>query len=230
MLALFVPKRASKITEDLSTYILRICNEKGITAQDIAKNAEKLGRTVARSHLSRIIGGGSGNPTVEVLRAIADGLGEPIEDVFRAALNIGNITRIKREIWLKQDLWDKFDEDAIRCKRTQEEHLAALLTAYLDIENVELGSLDGVKTELNEDADPPMSETDKPNSRKITRTLKDKGVDVDFKTVVRVLANDAPEVSIELKNKIFAAAGMPLIDTESNESNGKGSKKSNGSH
>jgi hypothetical protein len=77
--------------------------------------------------------------------------------------------------------------------------------------------------------DPAMLDDNIPDPIAITEKLQDEGEKVDFKTVSRVLAGSAPEVSIELKNKIFAAAGLPLIDEEI-EDNGKGTKKSNGTH
>jgi hypothetical protein len=86
----------------------------------------------------------------------------------------------------------------------------------------------GVKNNFSEDEDSAMLDDDIPDPVKITRKLKDEGVEVNFKTVVRVLSNDAPEVPLELKNKIFAAAGLPLIGET--EDNGKDSKKSNGTH
>jgi transcriptional regulator with XRE-family HTH domain len=218
MLALIVSKREATENEDLSAYIIRICKEKNLTSQDIETNAERMGRKVARSHISRLISGGSGNPTIESIRAIADGLGEPIEDVIKAAFNIGKDQNIERKIRLRQEIWDNLDEDATRCQRTTEEQLAAILIKLYKLGNIELGEIERVNKKVAlETWGKAMGKT--VNPREVQKKLQADGVNVDLETVFTVLYEPSAEsagIDETLKKRILETAGLLAESTIAN--------------
>jgi transcriptional regulator with XRE-family HTH domain len=136
MVALAVHKNTTN--EDLAVYLLRILSEKGLSTQDVENRANRAGRKIARSYISRIIGRTAENLTIETLRALADGIDESIWDVLSASLNIGAAKRITKEVSLKQSLWAVLDEDARQSNRTIDAQIEAILVTRYGLGNVGL--------------------------------------------------------------------------------------------
>jgi transcriptional regulator with XRE-family HTH domain len=68
--------------EDLSRYVRRILGQKRLSFRDVQRNS---GGRITQGYVGQIVNGGYANPSVEKLKALACGLGESEEDVFRAA-------------------------------------------------------------------------------------------------------------------------------------------------
>jgi transcriptional regulator with XRE-family HTH domain len=68
--------------ETLGEYVKRILDEKQLTMYDVEVRSEKR---IADAYVANILSGVAKNLTVEKLKALAAGLGEPEEDVFKVA-------------------------------------------------------------------------------------------------------------------------------------------------
>jgi len=68
--------------ETLSQYVRRILEEKHLTMTDVEQRSEK---GIADAYVANIVKGLAANPSVDKLKALAAGLGEPEDDVFKVA-------------------------------------------------------------------------------------------------------------------------------------------------
>jgi transcriptional regulator with XRE-family HTH domain len=75
-------RMAQNKKEDLADYVSRVRVEKGLTTQDVA---ERSGGTITRGYVSHIENRHSINVTPNKLKALAKGLGVPVEEVFSKA-------------------------------------------------------------------------------------------------------------------------------------------------
>jgi transcriptional regulator with XRE-family HTH domain len=194
--------------ETLSEFVERIASINGWSNEFIAKRGG-LSRTTVwniRNNTYKHVGVGT-------LQCLAVGL-ETSEDTLFKLARKHKISPSEREQALRKKtetrkirasavLWDRLDADARRCNRTTEEQFTAILSLYLGLGESELKGFDAAKQ-------------DRPNPAEVTELLHKQNVDVDFATVVRVLNDDAPDISTKLKNKILAAAGLPHSEDETN--------------
>lgn len=75
------PNKHSKI-ETLSRYVKRILDEKQMTMKNVQERSEG---GIADAYVGSIVNGVAKNPSVDKLKALAVGLDEPEDDVFRVA-------------------------------------------------------------------------------------------------------------------------------------------------
>ena len=68
--------------ETLGEYVKRILQEKQLTMTDVEQRSE---RRIADAYVSNIVKGIAANPSVDKLKALAVGLGEAEDDVFKVA-------------------------------------------------------------------------------------------------------------------------------------------------
>jgi len=68
--------------ETLGGYVKRILSEKNLTMYDVEVRSE---RRIGDAYVANILNGIANNLTVEKLKALAAGLGEPEDDVFKVA-------------------------------------------------------------------------------------------------------------------------------------------------
>jgi transcriptional regulator with XRE-family HTH domain len=68
--------------EALGEYVKRILEEKQLTMYDVEVRSE---RRIADAYVANVLNGVAKNLTVEKLKALAVGLGEPEDDVFKVA-------------------------------------------------------------------------------------------------------------------------------------------------
>jgi transcriptional regulator with XRE-family HTH domain len=68
--------------ETLAQYVKRILDEKQLTMTDVEERSEK---GIADAYVANIMRGLATNPSVDKLKALAVGLGEPEDDVFKVA-------------------------------------------------------------------------------------------------------------------------------------------------
>ncbi|HLG17753.1 MAG TPA: helix-turn-helix transcriptional regulator [Blastocatellia bacterium] len=68
--------------EDLRSYVRRVMRQKGLTLRDIE---HRSGERITDGYVSGIIAGTAKNPSVEKLKALADGLGVDVVELFNAA-------------------------------------------------------------------------------------------------------------------------------------------------
>jgi transcriptional regulator with XRE-family HTH domain len=76
------PKRINGGDEDLSGYVRRILREKSLSFRDVQRRS---GGRITQGYVGAIVNGRYANPSVEKLKALAAGLGESEEEVFRVA-------------------------------------------------------------------------------------------------------------------------------------------------
>jgi transcriptional regulator with XRE-family HTH domain len=75
-------KRILGTEEDLSRYVRRILAEKRLSFRDVQRDS---GGSITQGYVGAIVNGRYVNPSVEKLKALALGLGESEEKVFRVA-------------------------------------------------------------------------------------------------------------------------------------------------
>jgi transcriptional regulator with XRE-family HTH domain len=75
------PDKRQKI-ETLSQYVKRILEEKQMTMKQVQERSEG---GIADAYVGSIVHGAAKNPSVDKLKALAVGLGEPEDDVFKVA-------------------------------------------------------------------------------------------------------------------------------------------------
>lgn len=69
--------------EKLADYVRRKLNDKEITYREFERRA---GGIITKSALSRVLNDGLENVSMKVIAGIAQGLNEPVENVFRVAI------------------------------------------------------------------------------------------------------------------------------------------------
>jgi transcriptional regulator with XRE-family HTH domain len=78
------PSNQSEV-ETLSQYVKRIMEEKHLKVHDVEVRS---GKGIADAYVANIVNGLARNPSVDKLKALAVGLGEPEEDVFLVARSL----------------------------------------------------------------------------------------------------------------------------------------------
>lgn len=68
--------------EDLRSYVRRIMKQKGLTLRDVE---HRSGERITDGYVSGIIAGTAKNPSVEKVKALADGLGVDVVELFHVA-------------------------------------------------------------------------------------------------------------------------------------------------
>ena len=78
----FVVEKGREATESLADYVRRIRNEKNLSLVDVSVRSRGA---IGRTHINRIENGLTTNPSPRKLRALAQGLGVPEEELFAVA-------------------------------------------------------------------------------------------------------------------------------------------------
>ena len=91
------PNKHSRI-ETLSQYVKRILNEKQMTMKNVQERSEG---GIADAYVGSIVNGVAKNPSVDKLKALAMGLDEPEDDVFKVArgLPLDHEREASRDPW-----------------------------------------------------------------------------------------------------------------------------------
>jgi transcriptional regulator with XRE-family HTH domain len=76
-------------TEDLRQYVKRVMRRKNLTLRDIEMRS---GGRITDGYVSGIIAGVAKNPSVDKIRALADGLGVEVAEVFHVACGLPAIS------------------------------------------------------------------------------------------------------------------------------------------
>jgi transcriptional regulator with XRE-family HTH domain len=72
--------------ESLGAFVRRIRTEKNLSCMDVSKRSAQKGRRIAGSYVNRIENDPKLHPTAVALKALANGLGVPPEEVFARAV------------------------------------------------------------------------------------------------------------------------------------------------
>ena len=81
-----VKKAATKRLEPLGKFIRRIRNEKRLSLTDVSKQSALFGMHISGSYINRIERNPKLNPSAHSLKALALGLGIPVEEVLTRAI------------------------------------------------------------------------------------------------------------------------------------------------
>lgn len=63
-------------------YFIRILDEKGLSHARVAERAQKLGHKLSTGYVHNFATGKAGNPSVQLIKALAAGIGRPEDEVF----------------------------------------------------------------------------------------------------------------------------------------------------
>ena len=74
--------------EPLGDFIRRIRNEKGLSLVDVSKQSARFGQSITPSYINRIENDPTRKPTANRLRALAHGLGVPVEELLARAAGL----------------------------------------------------------------------------------------------------------------------------------------------
>lgn len=72
----------------LGDYVRRVMQENGLDYVRVSKMAGKRGAAIGKTAIQQIVQGSTTNPGIYTVRALALGLGRPIEELIAAALGI----------------------------------------------------------------------------------------------------------------------------------------------
>lgn len=72
----------------LGDYVRRVMQENGLDYVRVSKMASKRGSSIGKTAVQQIVQGHTTNPGIYTVRALALGLGRPVEEVIAAALGI----------------------------------------------------------------------------------------------------------------------------------------------
>jgi transcriptional regulator with XRE-family HTH domain len=72
--------------ESLAEWVRRVRNQKGLTFLEVERNSARRGKKIVASYVYRIENGFTRRPSADRLRALAHGLGEPVELVMAIAM------------------------------------------------------------------------------------------------------------------------------------------------
>ena len=75
-------------TESFADFIRRTRKAKGMSCKDVEKQSARHGKRIAGSYVNRLENSHKISPTTELLIALANGLGVPIEEVLARAADI----------------------------------------------------------------------------------------------------------------------------------------------
>jgi transcriptional regulator with XRE-family HTH domain len=76
-------------TETFGDFIRRIRTEKNLSCADVERRSARFGKPIAGSYINRIENDPKLRPTADRLRALANGLGVPIEELLLRAVGVG---------------------------------------------------------------------------------------------------------------------------------------------
>ena len=78
-------KMAKRTTEGFGAFVRRIRKEKRLSLADVSKQSALFGMKISTSYVNRIERNPKLKPTVDTLKALAHGLGVPLEEVLTRA-------------------------------------------------------------------------------------------------------------------------------------------------
>lgn len=78
---------ANRSPERLGDFVRRIRHEKGLSLKDVSRQSARFGPGIAASYINRIENEPTRKPTAERLKALAHGLGVPVEELLARAVN-----------------------------------------------------------------------------------------------------------------------------------------------
>jgi len=74
--------------ESLGAFVRRIRTEKNLSCMDVSKRSARFGKPIAGSYVSRIENDAKLHPTAVALKALANGLSVPAEELFARAIGL----------------------------------------------------------------------------------------------------------------------------------------------
>jgi transcriptional regulator with XRE-family HTH domain len=81
------PRKRTKRPETLSDYVARQMHEQGLGLREVESRSRRGGRKgIAKSTVAKIRSGETTNPSPEMLKALAHGLGRSEEEIFNIVL------------------------------------------------------------------------------------------------------------------------------------------------
>jgi transcriptional regulator with XRE-family HTH domain len=81
-------RMANRSPEPLGDFISRIRNEKGLSCADVSKQSARFGKPISASYVNRIENKRIKDPSPDRLRALAHGLGIPVQDLVNRAIGL----------------------------------------------------------------------------------------------------------------------------------------------
>lgn len=75
-------------SENFGDYIRRIRREKNLSLGDVSRRSARFGKCISAAHISRIENNPRLQPTVDRLKALANGLGVPPQELFAHAIGM----------------------------------------------------------------------------------------------------------------------------------------------
>lgn len=86
--------------ESLGDFVLRIRTEKHLSLADVSKRSARFGKRITASYINRIENGLTRNASANRLKALANGLGVPVEEVLARAVGLAPSDKSSDEIHL----------------------------------------------------------------------------------------------------------------------------------
>ena len=74
--------------ESLGAFVRRIRTEKNLSCEDVSRHSARFGKRISGSYINRIENHSDLRITTDRLKALADGLGVPVDEVFARAVGV----------------------------------------------------------------------------------------------------------------------------------------------
>jgi len=86
--------------ESLGAFVRRIRRKKNVSCADVSRRSARFGKRIAGSYVNRIENDPKLRPSADRLKALADGLGVPADEVFARAIGFAPEGECSEEIEL----------------------------------------------------------------------------------------------------------------------------------
>lgn len=82
---------STPLDNPLGDYVRRVMRENGLDYARVSKLADRRGAQIGKSAIQQIVQGSTKNPGIYTVRALALGLGKPVEELIAVALGVPTI-------------------------------------------------------------------------------------------------------------------------------------------
>lgn len=109
--------------ETPQAYVNRIMREQDLSHVRVSERAKKKGHKLSSSYIHEIARGTSVNPTIGLLKAIAAGLGRPVEEVIKVWLG----QRVTDEVVYSEGFWADLSDEYHHLPSAEQKEVKPLL-------------------------------------------------------------------------------------------------------
>ena len=85
-------------TENFGDFIRRVRRQKNLSCADVSRQSARFGKRIAGSYVNRIENDPTRRATADRLKALAHGLGVPVEELFARAVGLASTSAVHHHL------------------------------------------------------------------------------------------------------------------------------------